>query len=682
MKRFNSILMANRGEIACRVIRTAKELGYRTIAVYSDADAGAPHVQLADEAVRIGAGPVGESYLLAERILEAAATSGAEAIHPGYGFLSENAAFAQAVEAAGLVFIGPSAEAIEVMGNKAESKRRMIAAGVPCVPGYEGHDQSDECLLVEAAKIALPLMVKAAAGGGGRGMRLVHDQADLANAIKLARAEAESAFGSGELILEKAIIKPRHVEIQVFADTFGNTVHLGERDCSVQRRHQKVIEEAPCPIMTPELREQMGQAAISAAKSVNYRGAGTVEFLLDSGNEGGFYFLEMNTRLQVEHPVTELITGLDLVALQIAVAQGEPLGLEQADIRLEGHAIEVRLYTEDPSQDFLPASGPVELWQPATAVGLRIDSGICSGQGISPFYDPMVAKVIGYGPSREVARQRLIAGLKETVLFGTPNNTRFLIQCLEKQQFINGLATTAFIAEAFSEEDLANPLPEFADAAVAAVLELRLEHNQLFQRALGVSHNLRDWTSASCLVSRKQYQFDELIYDLAISPEGKDSYRITAMVAAMDTGESPSVVVTLSQLQDTSAQLIVDGKAITAIYMSPKKGQLYCSIEGRSAFFKDLVILDGLADEAVGGGRVISPMHGLLLDVLVAPGDLVVKGQVLAVLEAMKMHYEITAEIDGTVIEVSAVTGNQVATDDLLIEISEPDNDETKHEAA
>tara|TARA_B110000967_G_scaffold30140_1_gene28378 strand:- start:34 stop:2082 length:2049 start_codon:yes stop_codon:yes gene_type:complete len=682
MKRFNSILIANRGEIACRVIRTAKELGYRTIAVYSDADASAPHVQLADEAVRIGPGPVGESYLLPERILEAAATSGAEAIHPGYGFLSENAAFAEAVEAVGLVFIGPSAEAIQVMGNKAESKRRMIAAGVPCVPGYEGDDQSDERLLVEGAKISLPLMVKAAAGGGGRGMRLVHDQADLANAIKLARAEAESAFGSGELILEKAIIQPRHVEIQVFADTFGNTVHLGERDCSVQRRHQKVIEEAPCPIMTPELREQMGQAAIDAAKSVNYRGAGTVEFLLDSGKSAAFYFLEMNTRLQVEHPVTELITGLDLVALQIAVAQGEPLGLEQADIQLEGHAIEVRLYTEDPSQDFLPASGPVELWQPATGVGVRIDSGICSGQGISPFYDPIVAKVIGYGPNREVARQRLIAGLKETVLFGTPNNTRFLIQCLEKKQFVDGLATTAFIAEEFSEADLANPLPAFADAAVAAVLELRLEHNQLFQRALGVSHNLKDWASASRLVSRKQYQFDELIYDLAISPEGKDSYRITAMVAATDTDESPSLVVTLVELQDTSALLLVDGKHITATYMSPKKGQLYCSIEGRSAFFKDLIILDGLADEAVGGGRVISPMHGLLLDVLVAPGDLVVKGQVLAVLEAMKMHYEITAEIDGTVIEVSAVTGNQVATDDLLIEISEPDNDETKHEAA
>ncbi|MDC0088445.1 ATP-grasp domain-containing protein [Porticoccaceae bacterium] len=666
MQRFNSILIANRGEIACRIIRTAKQLGYRTIAVYSDADAVAPHVQLADEAVRIGPGPVGESYLLPERILEAAATSGAEAVHPGYGFLSENAAFAEAVEAAGLVFIGPSAEAIEVMGNKAESKRRMIAAEVPCVPGYEGHDQSDETLLVEGAKIPLPLMVKAAAGGGGRGMRLVHNQSDLANAIKLARAEAESAFGSGELILEKAIVQPRHVEIQVFADSHGNTVHLGERDCSVQRRHQKVIEEAPCPIMTPELREQMGQAAISAAKSVNYRGAGTVEFLLDSGKSAAFYFLEMNTRLQVEHPVTELITGLDLVALQIAVAQGDQLGLEQADIKLEGHAIEVRLYTEDPSQDFLPASGPVELWQPGTGLGVRIDSGICSGQGISPFYDPMVAKVIGYGPTREVARLRLIAALKETVLFGTPNNARFLIQCLEKKQFIDGFATTAFIAEEFSEADLAYPLPQFADAAVAAVLELRLEHNRLFERALGVSDNLKDWSSASPLVSRKQYQFDELIHDLSVSPQSGGSY----CVSGMDTGESRSLVVTLVELKDTSAQLLVNGKRLTATYMSPKKGQLYCSIEGRSAFFKDLIILDGLVDETVGGGRVIAPMHGLLLDVLVAPGDQVAKGQVLAVLEAMKMHYEITAEIDGTVVEVSAVSGNQVATDDLLIEIA------------
>jgi geranyl-CoA carboxylase alpha subunit len=674
MKRFNSILIANRGEIACRIIRTAKQLGYRTIAVYSAADSGAPHVQLADEALHIGPGPVAESYLLPERILEAAAQSGAQAIHPGYGFLSENAAFAKAVEGAGLVFIGPSAEAIEVMGNKAESKRRMIAAGVPCVPGYEGRDQSDDSLLLEGAKIPLPLMVKAAAGGGGRGMRLINEQGDLSNGIKLARAEAESAFGSGELILEQAIIQPRHVEIQVFADSFGNTVHLGERDCSVQRRHQKVIEEAPCPIMTPELREQMGQSAINAAKSVNYRGAGTVEFLLDS--RGEFYFLEMNTRLQVEHPVTELITGLDLVALQIAVAQGEPLGLEQADIQFEGHAIEVRLYTEDPSHDFLPASGPVELWQPATGVGVRIDSGICSGQDISPFYDPMVAKVIGYGPTREVARLRLIAALRETVLFGTPNNMRFIIQCLEKQQFIDGFSTTAFIAEEFSETDLDNPLPRFADAAVAAVLELRLEHNRLFQRALGVSENLKDWASASPLVSRKQYQFDDLVHDFSVSPQGNGSYAVTGM----DTGESRTLVVTLADMKDTSADLLVDGRGLRATYMSPKKGQLYCSIEGRSAFYKDQIILDGLVDEAVGGGRVIAPMHGLLLDVLVAPGDKVVRGQVLAVLEAMKMHYEIVAEIDGSVTEVSAVIGGQVATDDLLIEIAAPGDPETQQQ--
>jgi len=341
MTRFTSILVANRGEIACRVIRTARAQGYRTIAVYSEADARAPHVQMADEAVCIGPSPVNQSYLVQDNILKAAKSTGAEAVHPGYGFLSENADFAAACEAAGLVFIGPRPDAIHLMGNKAEAKRRMIEAQVPCVPGYEGVDQSDEVLLTEGARIGPPLMVKAAAGGGGRGMRLVHDIAELANAIKLARAEAESAFGSGELILEKAIIRPRHVEVQVFADSLGNTVHLGERDCSVQRRHQKVIEEAPCPVMTAALRAEMGAAAVAAARSINYRGAGTVEFLLDES--GTFYFLEMNTRLQVEHPVTELITGLDLVALQLQVAQGEPLGLTQKDITLQGHAIEVRL---------------------------------------------------------------------------------------------------------------------------------------------------------------------------------------------------------------------------------------------------------------------------------------------------------------------------------------------------
>ena len=668
MNNFNSILIANRGEIACRVIRTAKKLGYRTVAVYSDADAGAPHVKLADDAVRIGSGPVGESYLVPELILQAAASSGAESIHPGYGFLSENAAFAEAVESAGLVFIGPTREAIDVMGNKAESKRRMIEAGVPCVPGYEGHDQSDKTLIAEGLKIDLPLMVKAAAGGGGRGMRLVHDQADLANAIKIARAEAEGAFGSGELILEKAIIKPRHVEIQVFADTFGNTVHLGERDCSVQRRHQKVIEEAPCPVMTQELREKMGQSAIDAAKSVNYRGAGTVEFLLDDSDF--FYFLEMNTRLQVEHPVTELITGLDLVALQISVAQGDSLGLSQADISLEGHAIEVRLYTEDPSQDFLPASGPVDLWAPASGVGVRIDDGISTGQAISPFYDPMVAKVIGYGPTREAARLRLIGALKETVLFGTPSNKDFLIQCLDKQSFIDGAATTAFIGEEFSADDLDAAPVSFLDSAVAATLELCLENKAHFQRSLLVSCELKNWTIASAMVSRKQYQFVDITHDLSISPinSSADTYHVA------DTAAEQSAVIQVISMQDNKAVVLFDGVKLVAQFMQRQRGQIYCSIQGRGAFFKDLIILDGVVDDAEGGGRVIAPMHGLLLEVMVSAGDEVVKGQTLAVLEAMKMHYEILAEVDGTVEEVSAVAGSQVAVDDVLIEIKEKDD--------
>ena len=602
--------------------------------------------------------------------MQAAASSGAESIHPGYGFLSENAAFAEAVESAGLVFIGPTREAIDVMGNKAESKRRMIEAGVPCVPGYEGHDQSDKTLLAEGLKIDLPLMVKAAAGGGGRGMRLVHDQADLANAIKLARAEAAGAFGSGELILEKAIIKPRHVEIQVFADTMGNTVHLGERDCSVQRRHQKVVEEAPCPVMTPELREKMGQSAIDAAKSVNYRGAGTVEFLLD--DSGFFYFLEMNTRLQVEHPVTELITGLDLVALQISVAQGEPLGLSQADINLEGHAIEVRLYTEDPSQDFLPASGPVDLWVPAPGVGVRIDDGISSGQAISPFYDPMVAKIIGYGPTRETARLRLIGALKETVLFGTPNNKDFLIQCLEKQSFIDGAATTAFITEEFSEADLAVAPVSFSDSAVAATLDLWLENKAYFQHSLLVSCELKNWTMASAMVSRKQYQFDETTHDLSISPVNSsvDTYQVT------DATAEQSAVIQVVSIQANAAVVLLDGVKLVAQFMQRQRGQMYCSIGGRGAFFKDLIILDGALAEAVGGGRVIAPMHGLLLEVMVKPGDEVSKGQTLAVLEAMKMHYEIQAEIDGTVAGVTAVAGKQVATDDVLIDINENENED------
>jgi geranyl-CoA carboxylase alpha subunit len=659
MTRFTSILVANRGEIACRVIRTARAQGYRTVAVYSDADAVAPHVEMADEAVHIGPSPVNESYLVVDNILAAAKSSGAEAIHPGYGFLSENAAFAQACEDAGLVFIGPRPDAIQLMGNKAEAKRRMIDAGVPCVPGYEGEDQSDTTLLREGAKIALPLMVKAAAGGGGRGMRLVHHADELANAIKLARAEATSAFGNGDLILEKAILRPRHVEVQVFGDSHGNIVHLGERDCSVQRRHQKVVEEAPCPVMTEALRAEMGAAAVAAAQSINYRGAGTVEFLLDE--QGAFYFLEMNTRLQVEHPVTELITGLDLVALQLQVAQGEPLGLTQDEVTLSGHAIEVRLYTEDPSQDFLPTSGPVDLWSPPSGTGIRVDSGISTGQEISPFYDPMVAKIIASGPSRDIARLRLIEALKNTVLFGTRHNRDFLVACLEKDCFAAGEATTAFIAEEFAEGEIADLAPTFADSAVAAIVELTLEHRELYDASVLVAAELRDWANASPLVSRKQYVHGEQVHDLSVTPLSQGCYRVSDTDCA--------AVIELLSLADSTAHVSIDGVQHLVRYHRPETGRLYVSIDGRAAQYRDMIRLDGIQHDAEGGGRIVAPMHGLLLEVRVATGDTVEAGQTLAILEAMKMHYEIVADSGGEVAEVMATAGTQVAADDLLITI-------------
>ena len=483
--RFDSVLVANRGEIAVRVIRSAQQQGYRAIAVYSEADADALHVSIADEAVLIGPAPVAESYLDAERILDAARRTGAQAVHPGYGFLSENASFAAACADAGLVFIGPSADAIELMGNKAEAKRRMLDAGVPCIPGYQDTDQSDAALLAAGESIGVPLMVKAAAG---RGMRLVSDLDQLADALAAARSEAENAFGSGELILEKAVVEPRHVEIQVFGDSHGTIVHLGERDCSVQRRHQKVVEESPCPVMTPELRAAMGEAAVNAARSIHYAGAGTVEFLLDASGE--FYFLEMNTRLQVEHPVTELVTGLDLVALQLRVAQGYPLDIAQQDVRLDGHAIEVRLYAEDTANDFLPATGRASVWQPPLGEGVRVDHGLLSGQEISPFYDPMIAKIIAWGEDRHTACRRLVRALENTVLFGVENNRRFLLDVLRRPAFVAGEATTAFIEQQFQGSDLETLPMEPEIAALAAVLFYRESQSAL------VSHVESDHASA------------------------------------------------------------------------------------------------------------------------------------------------------------------------------------------
>ncbi len=659
MNEFSSVLVANRGEIACRIIRSARAQGYRTVAVYSEADREAPHVELADEAVCIGPGPVGESYLVAENILDAAWSSGAEAVHPGYGFLSENAEFARRVEAAGLVFIGPTAEAIDLMGNKAAAKRHMLEAGVPCVPGYEGDAQDDEDLLCAAEGIALPLMVKAAAGGGGRGMRLVSEREALPEAIRLARAEAKSAFGSGELILEQAIARPRHVEVQVFADNRGNTIHLGERDCSVQRRHQKVVEEAPCPIMTEALRDEMGAAAVAAARSIGYRGAGTVEFLLDADNR--FYFLEMNTRLQVEHPVTEAITGLDLVALQLQVARGEPLGLSQQDVQLRGHAIEVRLYAEDPTQDFLPTSGPVDLWSPPRGAGVRVDAGIASGQDISPYYDPMVAKIIASGPNRETARLRLVEALKNTVLFGVANNRDFLLACLEKERFIRGEATTAFIGEEFAAGAIRAASPSFADSAIAAVVELALEYRSLQAETVMVAPQLRNWSSAGPLLSRRRYEHGETVHDLAIMALGDERYEVF-------DGEQ-STRVELVSLDGDSAHVVLSGSQHLVRYSAPRPGLLHLSVDGRAADYRDQIRLDGIAAAGGGSGQVLAPMHGLLLEVRVGEGDRVAAGQTLAVLEAMKMHYEIVAEVDGEVSAVLASAGSQVAADDLLLEI-------------
>lgn len=659
VNRFTSVLVANRGEIACRVIRSAQEQGYRTIAVYSDIDAGAPHVVMADDAVLIGPGPANESYLLTDNILMAARTSGAGAIHPGYGFLSENAMFAAACESAGLVFIGPDPGAIRLMGNKAEAKRRMIAAGVPCVPGYEGEQQDNERLLAEGLKIDLPLMVKASAGGGGRGMRLVEHRDEMARAINLARAEALSAFGDDELILEKAIVRPRHVEVQVFGDSQGNIVHLGERDCSVQRRHQKVVEEAPCPVMTDTLREAMGAAAVAAARSINYRGAGTVEFLLDE--HGAFYFLEMNTRLQVEHPVTELITGRDLVALQLQVAQGEPLGFSQSDVTLSGHAIEVRLYTEDPAQEFLPTAGPVALWSPPSGTGVRVDDGIRSGQEISPFYDPMVAKIIATGPNRETARLRLMEALRNTVLFGPTHNRDFLLACLEKPRFAAGQATTAFIDEEFTEDELVARPPSLAESAAAAVLEIELQFRDMHDHSVLVAPQLRDWSSASPLVYRKHYQHGEQNHDLSISPLGQQCYRVT--------GDDEEVLITLLSVRETHSDVLIDNRRHALRYYRVDETCLYVSIDGRTAAYRDLIQMQGSEETAAGSGNVVAPMHGMLQELRVDVGDEVSVGQPLAVLEAMKMHYEIVAEVAGKVSQVLIVAGTQVSIDELLIKI-------------
>jgi geranyl-CoA carboxylase alpha subunit len=657
MTRFRTILVANRGEIACRVIRTVRAMGYRAAAVHSEADADALHVRMADVAACIGPPEARASYLNIDAIIAAARRVGAEAVHPGYGFLSENADFARACAEAGLVFIGPSPDAIAAMGNKAEAKRRMAEVDVPCVPGYHGGDQSEAALTREAERIGCPLMVKAAAGGGGRGLRLVPEKKDLAAALARARAEAESAFGSGELILERALADARHVEVQVLADAHGNVIHLGERDCSVQRRHQKVIEEAPSPAVSEELRRRLGTAAVAAARAIGYTNVGTVEFLL--AGDGAFYFLEMNTRLQVEHPVTEMVTGLDLVEVQIQIAGGKPLTVRQDDVRFDGHAIEARLYAEAPLQGFLPQSGPLVAWRPPAGARIRIDHGLREGQAISPYYDPLLAKVIAHGCDRDEARVRLIQALEDTVAMGPATNRGFLIDCLAHADFARGTATTQFIPAHFARIEL--PQPDAGVLALAAVLWFEAS-------ARRHGHDpARTWSSSGTIPWPVRLETGGTPADLTVSVLGPRRYRIAG-------ADQASEIEMAGDAEDGVARFRLDGAERRAAY----------AFAGETLHLKvgrlDLSVGETLYAPRAGAGsaggietEVRAPMNGKVVAVLVAEGQAIERGQRLVVVEAMKMQHEMTAGAAGTVARLAVKAGDQVAARQLLVELKPAD---------
>jgi len=663
MSSLNKILIANRGEIAVRVIRTAKAMGYRTVAVYSEADAKALHVKEADQAVCIGAAPVGESYLMADKLIDAAQKSGADAIHPGYGFLSENADFARRCESAGITFIGPGPEAIELMGSKRLSKIAMLAADVPCIPGYQDADQSLERLVAEAEKIGFPLMVKASAGGGGRGMRLVWEASELESQIKTASSEALSAFGSGELILEKAVIEPRHIEIQVFADRHGNAVYLGERDCSIQRRHQKVVEEAPSPFVDDALRQRMGMAAVNAAKACNYRGAGTVEFLVDA--QKNFYFLEMNTRLQVEHPVTELITGQDLVAWQLKVAAGEPLPLSQDEIRLQGHAMEVRLYAEDPRNNFMPQTGPILRWDIPETEGLRMDHGVQIGQTVSPHYDPMLAKVITYGVNREEARRRLACAVEDIVLLGVNNNKPFLANILRNEVFAQGGATTAFIEQHFSDDPSIQPgAPSIRSLALATLL---LYIHSGSQRAR--NPELISWRNCAPAPWHYIVDCEGEQYNIHLTVDSHGAYTTYRVSHGGEQIALDVVNITPSEC------VIIDQGIRESVHYLIHDDVLYLDGEWGNMRFENVTHAPVSGADSLGSGRIVATMDGAIVDVLVKSGDSVEKGQRVVVLEAMKMEHQLKADCAGQITSVTVMAGDQVKTRQLLIEIESADTE-------
>ncbi|GAB2455884.1 acetyl/propionyl/methylcrotonyl-CoA carboxylase subunit alpha [Comamonas humi] len=664
---FSKILIANRGEIACRVAATARRMGIRTVAVYSDADAQAKHVAACDEAVHIGGSAPKDSYLRWERILEAAKATGAQAIHPGYGFLSENEDFANACAEAGLVFIGPPASAIRAMGLKAESKQLMEKAGVPLVPGYHGHDQDPALLQREADRIGYPVLIKASAGGGGKGMRLVEKSEDFGSALESCKREAINSFGNDAVLIEKYVLRPRHIEIQVFGDTQGNCVYLFERDCSVQRRHQKVLEEAPAPGMTPALRQKMGQAAVAAAQAVGYVGAGTVEFIVEQ--PGGydqpeamkFYFMEMNTRLQVEHPVTEAITGEDLVQWQLLVASGQPLPKRQDELRIIGHAIEARICAENPDNNFLPATGTLQVYRkPACssfAIGnVRVDDGVREGDAISPFYDSMIAKLIVHGDTREQALARLDAALAAVRIVGLQTNVQFLRHVLATPSFAQARLDTALIER--EKERLFKQTTLSAATAAAAAVAQQLAREQAQQGADPFSR--RDgWQSHGTTHRNFDFEFggDKLQATLHYQHGG-------ALLLDVGAARGPLVFA----LQGDATDLNFDSRR--DLVQTWSQGEVVHVFAPRGA--AEITLVDALshAGEHTGeGGRLTAPMPGKVVSFAVKAGDKVSKGQPLAVMEAMKMEHTIAAPDDGEVLELLFAPGDQVSEGAELLKL-------------
>jgi 3-methylcrotonyl-CoA carboxylase alpha subunit len=655
---FGKILIANRGEIACRVIRTARRLGIRTVAVYSEADAGALHVAMADEAYAIGPPPARESYLSIPRLIDAARRAGADAVHPGYGFLSENADFPEACEAAGIVFIGPPASAIRAMGSKAAAKTLMEKAGVLTVPGYHGDAQDEKRLAAEAKRIGYPVLIKASAGGGGRGMRVVETADKFAAALAAAKRESQAAFGDDRVLIEKYLTRPHHIELQVFGDRQGNIVHLFERDCSIQRRHQKLIEEAPAPGMSAARRRKMGAAAIAAARAVGYVGAGTVEFIAEGIGDGDpFYFMEMNTRLQVEHPVTEMITGQDLVEWQIRVAQGAPLPLGQEQITASGHAVEARLYAEDPARNFLPATGTLRrLRAPATAAELRVDSGVREGDAVSVHYDAMIAKVVAWGEDRAAALRRLAAALGDYRIAGLVTNRDFLGRVLRHPAFMAGDFDTGFI-ERHRAELIPPPAPAPRRALAAASLALLLDQADAARDAARRSGDPHSPWQRRDFWRLNGDTYQDLVWRDGEATRVVSAYRRGQFYRLDLDGESS--LAAASRCGDGELALDLDG--VSSAVTVARDGEMVTVVDGDGTW--RLAYVDRLApraDEAVAGGRLTAPMPGKVAQVLAKPGSRVKRGQALMVLEAMKMEHTIAAPADGVIERVNFAPGDLV----------------------